>query len=66
MRHCWRDAALGMGLTLDELDPVEPLIEPDPEAVEAYRAMRPRVDHVAESVLAATGSLPASDYRPVR
>jgi xylulokinase len=58
--------ALGMGLTLDELDPVEPLIEPDPEAVEAYRAMRARVDHVAESVLAATGSLPTSDYRPVR
>ena len=39
--------ALGLGLTLDQLDPVEAVIEPDPAAVEVYRALRPRVDHVA-------------------
>ena len=50
--------ALGMGLTLDQLDPVEAVIEPDPAAVELYRGLRPRVDHVAEAVLAATESLP--------
>ncbi len=50
--------ALGLELTLDQLDPVVALIEPDPEAVEIYRAMRPQVEHVATSVLAATETLP--------
>ncbi|HEY2215398.1 MAG TPA: FGGY-family carbohydrate kinase, partial [Acidimicrobiales bacterium] len=50
--------ALGLDLTLEQLDPVVALIEPDPEAVEIYRAMRPQVEHVATSVLAATESLP--------
>jgi sugar (pentulose or hexulose) kinase len=50
--------ALGMNLTLEEIDPVAAVIEPDPESVELYRRMRGRVDHVALSVLAATESLP--------
>ena len=50
--------ALGMGLTLDQLDPVEAVIEPDPAAVEIYRGLRPTVDHVAAAVLAATEALP--------
>jgi sugar (pentulose or hexulose) kinase len=53
--------ALGMGLTLDRLDPVAAVIEPDPEPVRVYRALRPRIDHVARSVLEATASLPDSD-----
>jgi sugar (pentulose or hexulose) kinase len=57
--------ALGMGLTLDQLDPVEAVITPAPAAVELYRALRPQVDHVARSVLDATASLPGAD-RPVR
>ena len=40
--------ALGMGLTLDQLDPVEAVITPDPATVEVYRRMRPQVDHVAD------------------
>jgi sugar (pentulose or hexulose) kinase len=57
--------ALGMGLTLDQIDPVAAVIEPTPTAVELYRALRPRVDHVAEAVLAATDSLPgASPFAP--
>ena len=56
--------ALGMGLTLEQLDPVDDVITPDPEVVELYRRMRPRVDHVAEAVLAATESLPGSDGPP--
>ena len=55
---------LGMGLTIDQLDPVEALIEPDPGVVEIYRSLRARVDHVAESVLAATQSLPGPDRSP--
>jgi hypothetical protein len=51
-----------MGLTLDQLDPIEAVIEPSPAAVELYRALRQRVDHVAESVLAATESLPGPDH----
>ena len=54
-----------MGLTLDQLDPVEAVITPDPAAVELYRALRPQVDHVARSVLDATASLPGADH-PVR
>ncbi len=50
--------ALGMSLTLEQLDPVEAVIEPDPEAVSVYRGMRPMVDYVAEAVLSATESLP--------
>jgi xylulokinase len=50
--------ALGMNLTLEEIDPVAGVIQPDPESVELYRRMRGRVDHVALSVLAATESLP--------
>jgi sugar (pentulose or hexulose) kinase len=53
--------ALGMGLQLDQLDPVEDVIEPDREAVEVYRRQRPQVDHVANAVLAATESLPDPD-----
>ena len=53
--------ALGLGLTLDQLDPVEALIVPDPGAVEVYRSLRARVDHVAESALAATESLPGPE-----
>jgi sugar (pentulose or hexulose) kinase len=56
--------ALGMGLTLDVLDPVEALIEPDPAGVEVYRGLRPRADHVAEAVLAATESLPGPGRSP--
>ncbi|HXZ62835.1 MAG TPA: hypothetical protein VEG62_08840, partial [Acidimicrobiales bacterium] len=50
--------ALGMDLTLEQLDPVEEVIEPDPASVEVYRGLRPMVDHVAESVIAATDSVP--------
>ncbi len=57
--------ALGMGLTLDQLDPVEPPIEPDPAVVDLYRGLRARVDHVAESALAATEALPGPDRTPV-
>ena len=56
--------ALGLGLSLDQLDPVEAVIEPDPAAVEVYRRLRPLVDHVAEAVLTATDSIPESDNRP--
>jgi sugar (pentulose or hexulose) kinase len=56
--------ALGMGLHLDQLDPVEAVIEPDPQAVEVYRRQRPRVDHVADAVLTATESLPGPDRSP--
>ena len=52
--------ALGVGLTLAQLDPVEAVIEAEPAAVEVYRALRPRADHVAEAVLAATEALPES------
>ncbi len=53
--------ALGMGLTLEKLDPVSGVIEPDADAVEVYLGMRPQVDHVAMSVLAATASLPGAE-----
>ncbi len=56
--------ALGLGLTLEQLDPVAAEIRPDPDAVGVYRAMRPMVDHVAEAVLAATESLPSTDPLP--
>jgi xylulokinase len=56
--------ALGLGLTLDSLDPVQAVIEPDPAVVEVYRALRPRVDHVAYAVIAATDSLPDADRGP--
>ena len=56
--------ALGMGLSLDVLDPVEALIEPDPGAVEVYRSLRPRADHVAEAVLAATETVPGPARSP--
>jgi sugar (pentulose or hexulose) kinase len=52
--------ALGMNLTLDQIDPVDAVIEPDPEMVTLYRHQRPRADHVALSVLDATESLPES------
>ena len=54
-----------MGLSLDRLDPVEAVFEPDPEAVEVYRRQRAQVDHVADAVLTATESLPGSDRSPV-
>ncbi|HEY1826566.1 MAG TPA: FGGY-family carbohydrate kinase, partial [Acidimicrobiales bacterium] len=50
--------ALGMGLTLEQLDPVGDVIAPAPDAVEVYRSLRPQVDHVAGAVLAATKSFP--------
>jgi xylulokinase len=53
--------ALGLGLTLEQLDPVEAVIQPDPESVETYRRLRLRADHVAESVLSATVALPTDD-----
>jgi sugar (pentulose or hexulose) kinase len=53
--------ALGTGLTLDQLDPVEAVITPDPSTVELYRRMRPQVELVATSVLSATGELPWTD-----
>jgi len=56
--------ALGMGFSLDVLDPVEALIEPDPAGVDVYRGLRPRADHVAEAVLAATESLPDPGHSP--
>jgi xylulokinase len=46
--------ALGMGLTMEQLDPVEAVIVPDPAAVAFYRGLRPQVDHVAMAVLDAT------------
>jgi sugar (pentulose or hexulose) kinase len=52
--------ALGMGLTLDSLDPVQAVIEPDPTAVEVYRELRPQVDHVASAVIAASDTLPGA------
>jgi sugar (pentulose or hexulose) kinase len=53
--------ALGMGLALDKLDPISGVIEPDADAVEVYLGLRPQVDHVAMSVLAATASLPGAE-----
>ncbi len=53
--------ALGMGLSLDDLDPVVRVIEPDADAVEVYRNLRPQVDHVATAVLAATATLPGAE-----
>jgi sugar (pentulose or hexulose) kinase len=53
--------ALGMGLTLEQLDPVEALITPDAATVDFYRRLRPQVEHVATAVLAATGEFPGSD-----
>ena len=58
--------ALGMGLTLEQLDPVEEVIEPDPSSVDVYRGLRPMVDHVAESVIAATDALPVAGRAPRR
>ncbi len=56
--------ALGMGLTLAQLDPVEAVITPDPEIVDIYRRLRPQVEHVAVEMLAATESLPSADRGP--
>ncbi len=53
--------ALGMGLSLDDLDPVVGVIEPEADAVEVYRNLRPQVDHVAIAVLEATASLPGAE-----
>jgi sugar (pentulose or hexulose) kinase len=58
--------ALGMGLTLDQLDPVEAVITPDPSTVEIYRRMRPQVELVATAVLSATADLSWLDARSVR
>jgi sugar (pentulose or hexulose) kinase len=57
--------ALGMGLTLEQLDPVEAVITPDAATVELYRRMRPQVEQVATAVLAATGDFPGADSAPV-
>ena len=56
--------ALGMGLSLEQLDPVAAIIEPDPAAVDLYRRMRPQVDHVAVAVLEATESFPWASQGP--
>jgi sugar (pentulose or hexulose) kinase len=53
--------ALGMGLTLEQLDPVEAVITPDVDTVELYRRMRPQVEQVATAVLAATEEFPWAD-----
>ncbi|HVB91580.1 MAG TPA: FGGY family carbohydrate kinase [Acidimicrobiales bacterium] len=58
--------ALGMGLTLQQLDPVEAVITPDPTAVDLYRRLRPQVEHVAVAVLAATEATPAAESGPAR
>ena len=58
--------ALGMGLTLDQLDPVEAVITPDPSTVEIYRRMRPAVELVATAVLSATADLSWLDAGSVR
>jgi sugar (pentulose or hexulose) kinase len=50
--------AMGMDLTLEQLDPPQPAIKPDPGAVEVYRRLRPTVDYVAGAVIAATDSAP--------
>ena len=50
--------ALGMGLTLDQLDPVEAVITPDAPTVDFYRRLRPQVEHVATALLAATEEFP--------
>jgi sugar (pentulose or hexulose) kinase len=53
--------ALGMGLTLEQLDPVEAVITPDAPTVDFYRRLRPQVEHVATAVLAATEGFPWAD-----
>jgi sugar (pentulose or hexulose) kinase len=58
--------ALGMGLTLEQLDPVAAFIEPDPAMVSLYRGMRSQVDHVADAVLAATESFPRAGNQAER
>ena len=58
--------ALGMGLTLDQLDPVEAVVTPDPATVELYRRLRPQVEHVATAVLAATETFSWLDAGSVR
>ncbi len=52
--------SLGLELSLEQLDPVEEVIEPDPGSVEVYRGLRPMVDHVAEAVIEATDSMPGN------
>ena len=56
--------SLGLELSLEQLDPVEEVIEPDPGSVEVYRGLRPMVDHVAEAVIEATDSLPERPSAP--
>jgi xylulokinase len=49
------DRALG-GMDLDRIDPPEPDLEPDPELVETYRALRPISDAAAAATLAFAGA----------
>jgi sugar (pentulose or hexulose) kinase len=58
--------ALGLGLTLDQIDPVEAVITPDAPTVELYRRMRPQVEHVATAVLAATETTAWAGPDPAR
>jgi xylulokinase len=58
--------ALAMGLTLDQLDPVDAVITPDPGYVDIYRQLRPQMDHVASAVLDATETFPWADRRTGR
>ncbi len=52
--------ALGLDLSLEQLDPVGAVVTPDPTSVHLYRRLRPQVEHVAHAVLAATESLPSA------
>jgi hypothetical protein len=36
---------------LDQLDPLDEVITPDPDAVAAYRELRPWIDHVTTTLL---------------
>ncbi len=55
--------ALGLDLSLEQIDPIDAVITPAPDAVELYRGLRPQMDHVASAVLAATESFPWGDRR---
>ena len=43
--------ALGLGLDLDRLDPVVQTVDPDPDAVDRYRRLRPAADAAAAAVV---------------
>ncbi len=43
--------AIGLDVHLDQLDPLDEVITPDPDAVAAYRELRPWIDHVTTTLL---------------